>query len=84
MFLIDKNIGRLLDELEALALADDTLVRFTSVHGDTLGDIGCCNKSLPYRSCCRIPMILRVPGRVAALSCTDDCVPQTVNVATAP
>ncbi len=72
--MIDKNIGRLLDELEALALADDTLVLFTSDHGDNLGDLGCFNKSLPYRSCCRIPMILRVPGRVAARSRYDDFV----------
>jgi arylsulfatase len=72
--LIDKNIGRLLDELDALALTDDTLVLFTSDHGDNLGDLGCFNKSLPYRSCCQVPMILRLPGRVATGSRYDDFV----------
>ena len=61
---VDEQIGRLLAELDALGLADNTLVLFTSDHGEMLGDLDCFQKSLPYEGACHIPLILRFPGRV--------------------
>ena len=61
---VDEQVGRVLAELDALGLADNTLVLFTSDHGEMLGDLDCFQKSLPYESACHISLILRFPGRV--------------------
>ncbi len=59
---IDAGVGRLLDELDTLGLADDTLVLFSSDHGDMQGSHGRTNKTLPYEESCGIPLIVRMPG----------------------
>lgn len=65
--LIDAEIGRVLDYLEGRGLAEDTLVLFTSDHGDYLGDHGLMTKSPSLYDCLvRAPLILRWPGRVDA------------------
>lgn len=62
--LVDAEIGRLLDELEARGLAENTLVVFTSDHGDYLGDHGLITKSPAMYDCLtRVPFIVRWPGR---------------------
>ncbi len=61
---IDEQVGRVLACLEETAQAEDTLVIFTSDHGEMLGDHGTWQKLLPYEECCRIPLIVRFPGRV--------------------
>jgi len=65
--LIDDNLGRLLATLEELDLAEDTLVIFTSDHGETLGDHGLIQKGCRfYEGLVHVPLIWRWPGRVAA------------------
>ena len=65
--LIDEQIGRVLDRLDDLGLADDTLVVFTSDHGDMLGDHGLLVKgAVPYEGNVHVPLIVRWPGRVEA------------------
>jgi arylsulfatase A-like enzyme len=59
---IDADTGRLLDELEALGIAEDTMVVFTSDHGDMQGSHGLKNKCLPYEESAGIPFIAYVPG----------------------
>ena len=61
---IDHQIGRILDELEVRGLAQNTLVIFTSDHGEMAGDLGIYQKSHPYEGCCHIPFITRWPGRI--------------------
>lgn len=61
---VDEQVGRILQELDALGLADNTLVLFTSDHGEMLGDLDCFQKSAPYESASHVPFILRFPGRV--------------------
>ncbi len=63
---VDHHVGRILETLERTNLADNTLVIFTSDHGEMLGDYGTYQKWLPYDACCRIPMIFRYPGRIPA------------------
>ena len=57
--LIDRQIGRVLDTLEARGLLDDTLILFTSDHGDLMGDHGLWFKALCYEGAVRVPLILR-------------------------
>lgn len=59
---IDAGVGRLLDALDALGRSRDTVVIFTSDHGDMQGSHGLKNKSLPYEESSGIPLIVRVPG----------------------
>jgi arylsulfatase A-like enzyme len=59
---LDANVGRLLDTLDELGLADSTAVIFTSDHGDMQGSQGLRNKCLPYEESAGIPLIVRVPG----------------------
>jgi arylsulfatase A-like enzyme len=65
--LVDKNLGRILDELDALGLADDVLVIATSDHGDSMGDHFLWHKGgCHYDGTIRVPLIVRWPGRVPA------------------
>lgn len=63
---IDHHIGRILQCLEETGQIDNTLIIFTSDHGEMLGDHGTYQKWLPYDSCARIPLILHWPRRVRA------------------
>ncbi|HOW18303.1 MAG TPA: sulfatase-like hydrolase/transferase, partial [Phycisphaerae bacterium] len=62
----DDNLGRLLDFLDSSGLARDTIVVFTSDHGDMLGSHGRENKMVPYREAVNIPCIIRWPGHIPA------------------
>ncbi len=59
---VDDTMGRLLAALDATGLASDTLVVFTSDHGDSLGSNGYVQKGTPNDESIRIPLILRGPG----------------------
>ncbi len=63
---IDDNIGKLLSYLDNAGIAEDTIVAFTSDHGDMLAEHGKFNKNRPYRTSAGIPMILRYPEKVMA------------------
>lgn len=58
---MDHQLGRLLGMLDRLNMLNNTLVLYTSDHGDMLGDHGDEGKSSFYRSASDIPMILRPP-----------------------
>ena len=65
--LVDRAIGRILDALEASGMADDTIVVFTSDHGDLLGAHGgmqqkWCNA---FDEATRVPLLVRGPGIAA-------------------
>ena len=64
---VDFNVGRLLNWLDANALAECTIVIFFSDHGDMLGqkDSYCAIKNLPYRAAAQVPLLARFPGRFA-------------------
>lgn len=63
---IDDEIGRVLAKLESLGLADNTLVVFTTDHGDMAGAHGCIGKSIRsfFDDLVRIPLAMRLPGRI--------------------
>lgn len=58
---IDDNVGRLLDALDELKLADDTVVVYTSDNGYFLGERGLGDKRALYEEGLRIPFIVRYP-----------------------
>lgn len=61
--LIDDAVGRVLARLSALGLADDTVVVYTSDHGDWMGDHGIMLKGpLHYQSLVRVPMVWADPA----------------------
>jgi len=63
--MIDDGVGRILAELEARGLDDDTIIIFTSDHGELLGDHGLIRKGPPpYDQLLRIPMIVSGPSIV--------------------
>jgi arylsulfatase A-like enzyme len=61
---VDEQVGRLMRELEALGRAQDTIVLFTSDHGDMLGSHGQRLKRKPWEESIRVPGILRYPAKV--------------------
>ena len=65
--MIDDAIGRVLSHLDVLGLAEDTVVIFTTDHGDYMGDHGLMLKLLlHYQGTIRVPFIWQDPGRPAA------------------
>lgn len=65
--LMDKYIGTIVDKLDALGLAEETLVVFTSDHGHLYGQHGLIAKgAFHYEDLIKVPMIVRQPGAVAA------------------
>ncbi len=66
--MVDWNVGRLLDALRRHNLERDTLVIFTSDHGDMQGGHGCYDKTTysMYEETTRVPLVLRWPGRIPA------------------
>ncbi len=65
--LMDKYIGVILDRLEALGLAEDTVAIFTTDHGHLYGQHGLIAKgAFHYEDLIRLPFIARWPGRVPA------------------
>ncbi len=64
---IDEQIGRILDYLEAIGQNHNTLILFTSDHGDHMGNHGISGKSPPgYDSCARVPLLWQLPSRIPA------------------
>ena len=68
---LDWNFGRLLAVLEASGRRDDTIVVFTSDHGEMFGAQGRRAKNIFYEEALRVPFLLRWPGTVPAGRVTD-------------
>ncbi len=58
---MDAQIGRVLDKLDELNLADDTLVIFVGDHGYSMGSHGFVGKQTMYEEGIRTPLIVRYP-----------------------
>ena len=59
---VDYQIGRIIDELKSKNMYDDTIIVFTSDHGDLMGDYGSMGKRTMLDGAANIPFMLRVPG----------------------
>jgi len=69
---LDNCVGQLISTLDAGELAEDTIVLFTSDHGDMLGSHGHRKKQRPWDESIRVPFLLRYPGRLGRDAKTFD------------
>ncbi|MBI4579142.1 MAG: sulfatase-like hydrolase/transferase [Planctomycetes bacterium] len=87
--MVDEQVGRILKKLHDLGLDDNTLVIFTSDHGDMQGTHGMMGKSVHafYEADVRVPLLLRhppsiSPGRVLDMACNSvDLMPTILDFA---
>jgi len=63
---LDELMARLLAVLDETGAADNTIVVFTSDHGDMLWSQGMCKKEQPWEESIHIPLLVRWPGHAAA------------------
>lgn len=59
---IDEQIGHIIEALKKNGMYDNTLIIFTSDHGDMMGDHNMWRKTYAYEGSAAIPMIVKVPA----------------------
>lgn len=73
--LVDDEVGRILTALDNTGQADDTIVVFTSDHGEMLGDHQLMLKGpMMFECAVRVPLIVRWPGALPSGQCRDELV----------
>lgn len=68
---VDHHLGRILDCLDRTGLAENTIVVFTTDHGEQLGSHGRKSKMLPFEESINIPLVMRWPKKIMPGSVTD-------------
>ena len=68
---VDHHVGEMLAVMERHGMADDTVVVFTSDHGDMLGERGLWYKMTFFEHACRVPLVVRRPGGDDAAGTTN-------------
>ncbi len=71
---VDESVGGILDELDRLGLAANTIVVYSSDQGWYLGESGWFDKRWMYEPSFRTPLLVRWPGRVPAGSVSRELV----------
>jgi arylsulfatase len=74
--LVDESFGRVLDAVDRLGIADNTVVIFTTDHGDMIGHHDDWAKWALYDDDARLPFIMRYPDHLQAGSVIDGLVEQ--------
>jgi choline-sulfatase len=83
---LDDMIGTLLETLETCGFAENTIVVFTSDHGDMLGERGLWFKMNFFEGSARVPLLIAAPGRFTPRSVSEptsllDVLPTLVELA---
>jgi len=80
--LLDAQIGRILDAMDSLGLTDNTLVIYTTDHGDLCGGHGMIDKHyVMYEDVTHVPLIVRWPGQAPAGTSCDAFVSHALDLA---
>jgi arylsulfatase A-like enzyme len=80
--LIDHHLGRMLDHLDQLGIADNTLVIYSTDHGDYCGGHGQMDKNYAmYDDIVRVPLMMRWPGRIKPMSQSNAFVSNELDIA---
>ncbi len=66
---VDAKVGTLTAYLKELGIYDNTIIFYTSDHGDLQGCHGLKNKDLPWEEAAGIPLIIRLPGTKGGSVC---------------
>ena len=69
--LVDDQIGRIYKVLQDEELWDETVILFTSDHGEMMGDHGRLQKNIYYRQACTVPTAIRHPEYLINGRCTS-------------
>ncbi len=64
--LVDTHLGTVLDTLAECGLEDDTIIVYTSDHGDMMGSHRLTAKCVQYEEAVKIPLLLKIPGLTKA------------------
>ena len=67
---LDHQIGKILRALDECGFADDTLVIYTSDHGESLGNRGLWGKSVMYEEASAVPLVAAGPGMPVGQRCS--------------
>ena len=83
--MVDDGVGKLMQQLDDLGIQDNTIVVFTSDHGDMMGDHGLFLKGfMHYRGTLQVPMMIAVPGlpasRIPGLASSLDLAPTLLDL----
>jgi arylsulfatase A-like enzyme len=62
---VDDWIGKILDKVDELGLTNNTLIIFTSDHGENLGAHGMREKNVFYEEAAHVPTLISFPGKIA-------------------
>jgi arylsulfatase A-like enzyme len=73
---MDHAVGRVLDTLEEYGLVRDTIVIYTTDHGEMLGHNGMWLKDCLYEHAVRVPCIIRYPGAIPPGQVVPKCAEQ--------
>ena len=76
---VDEQFGRIMQTLDQLDLTQDTLLVFTADHGEMMGSHQRMGKNVWQDESVRVPMIMRLPGKLSADS-EDDLLLSTPDI----
>lgn len=60
---LDDYMGKLVEHLKKEGIYDNTIIIFTSDHGEMMGEYRLQGKAVPYNSAYQIPLIMRIPDK---------------------
>ena len=87
--MVDDGVGHILRQLDELGIRDNTIIVFTSDHGDMMGDHGLFLKGfMHYRGTLQVPLVINAPGlqsqRTQGLSSSIDLAPTILALCNLP
>jgi choline-sulfatase len=77
---LDSKVGELLDYLKELGLEDDTIIVYTSDHGEMLYDHGMLQKHCFYEQAVGVPLIIKIPGMTKPAALSTDAIASLIDL----